>query len=70
MREPFFEEYEMRIVARVAAPMAANNNTLAQSLLDTVEMALRDRKDMLVAVTSITIEPVERKEHERSKTGF
>lgn len=70
MREPFFEEYEMRIVARVAAPMAANNNTLSQSLLDTVEIALRNRKDMLVAVTSITIEPVERKEHERSKTGF
>lgn len=70
MREPFFEEYEMRIVARVAAPMAANNNTLAQSLLDTVEIALRNRKDLLVAVTSVSIDPVERKEHERSKTGF
>ena len=70
MRDPFFEEYEMRIVARVAAPMAANNNTLTQSLLDTVEIALRNRKDILVAVTSVSIEPVERKDHERSKTGF
>lgn len=69
MRDPFFEEYEMRVTARIAAPMASSSN-LAQSLLDTVEMALRDRKDMLVAVTSITIEPVERKDHERSKTGF
>lgn len=58
MKDPFFEEYEMRVVARVAAPMAADNGTLAQSLLETVEMALRDRKDMLVAVTSITITPV------------
>ena len=69
MRDPFFEEYEMRIVARVAAPMASSKN-LAQSLLETVEAALNNRKDLLVAVTSIAIEPVERKDHERSKTGF
>lgn len=58
MKDPFFEEYEMRVVARIAAPMASPNSSLAQSLLDTVEIALRDRKDMLVAVTSITLQPV------------
>ena len=70
MRDPFFEEYEMRVVARIAAPMAARDgNALAQSLLETVEEALRERKDMLVAVTSITIQPV-KENHERSKAGF
>ena len=69
MRDPFFEEYEMKVTARIAAPVDEGNN-LAQSIFETVQAALENRKDMLVAVTSISIQPVERKEHERSKTGF
>ena len=69
MREPFFEEYELRVTARIAAPMDAGDK-LSQSIFETIQAALAQRKDMLTAITSVTLQPVERKDHERSKTGF
>lgn len=71
MRDPFFEEYELKVVARVAAPVLNQNNNLSKELFEAVEEALKKRKDVLVAVTGLTIEPIEKgNTNERSKTGF
>ena len=71
MKDPFFEEYEMKFSARIAAPMLRQAGNLSQELFEAVQEALQKRKDILVAVTSLTIEPIEQgKPNERSKTGF
>ena len=57
MKEPFFEEYELKVVARIAAPTLANTN-LSKDLYENVLDALTKRRDILVGVTSLTIEPV------------
>lgn len=57
MKEPFFEEYELRVVARIAAPTLDNTN-LSKALYENVLDALTKRRDILVGVTSLTIEPV------------
>ena len=57
MKEPFFEEYELKVVARIAAPSLSNTN-LSKDLYENVLDALTKRRDILVGVTSLTIEPV------------
>ena len=59
MKDPFFEEYELKINARIAAPMLRQSNNLSQELFEVVQEALQKRRDILVAVTSLTIEPIE-----------
>ena len=70
MKDPFFEEYELKVGARVAIPRLADSGKYAKELFDAVQKALADRKDMLVAVTSATFEPLKGEANERSKTGF
>lgn len=57
MKEPFFEEYELKVVARIAAPTISHTN-LSKDLYENVLDALTKRRDILVGVTSLTIEPV------------
>lgn len=60
MKDPFFEEYEVKVSARLAVPMLNETGNLSKELFEAVEQALRMRRDILVAVTSLTIEPIEK----------
>lgn len=60
MKDPFFEEYEVKVFARLAVPMLNETGNLSKELFDAIEQALRMRRDILVAVTSLTIEPIEK----------
>lgn len=71
MKDYFFEEYELKVVARIAAPKLDKSSELSKGLFEAVQEALQKRKDILVAVAALTIEPIEKgKTNERSKTGF
>lgn len=70
MKEKFFEEYELRIYARVAVPKLIEPGRASKELSEVVQSALGKRTDMLVAVTTTMFEPLQGEPNERSKTGF
>ena len=70
MKEPFFEEYELRVYARVTVPRITEAGRISSEIFDDVLDCLSKRKDMLVALTSTTLEPLKGKNDERSKTSF
>lgn len=70
MRDRYFEEYELRIYARVAVPKILDTSKLPNEFFDAVREALAKRNDALVVVTSAMFEPLQEETNERSKRGF
>ena len=70
MKEKFFEEYELRIYARVAVPKMIEPGRASKELFEAVQATLGKRTDMLVALTTTTFEPLQGDPNERSKAGF
>lgn len=64
----FFQEYEVKFRARVAAPSHARD--LSVDLYDALSEALEGTKGIIVSGMSIVIEPVKGESDERSKTGI
>ena len=71
MRDRYFEEYELRIYARVAVPKILDTSKSPNEFFfDAVREALAKRNDALIVVTSAIFEPLQEETNERSKRGF
>lgn len=69
MSDRFFDEYQVTFRVRIAAPSNRPGNFSAE-LFDALSDAISARRDILVGVASIMIDPIKGEPNERSKTGF
>lgn len=69
MSERFFDEYQVTFRVRIAAPVKRDRD-LSVELFDALSDAISARKDILVGMASIVIDPTKGEMNERSKTGF
>ena len=69
MNDRFFDEYSVTFRVRIAAPTNRAGN-LSAELFDALSDAISARRDILVGVASIVIDPTKGEPSERSKTGI